>query len=201
MKKLLKLKEWLMLEEAASHLTDVLSEQVKASDLYLFYLDGLLELSIIFVNGTRAKRHELTHVDEAMRFEDDFINSIIESVGGTPEPGPHYTGIRISDDYVLQHSSIDRKAEFIDGLWDLPMFGNNKLEIYHLYQMASGGPEVTRENIDGIFTTRDGKTFMELQQSLDENEFHDGSKAQLQMIEKYYEGNNVYKGMNKEQAL
>lgn len=54
MSKLLKLKEWLTLEQAVSHIINVIDEPVTIEDLYRFALDGHLKLSVNFVNYVHA---------------------------------------------------------------------------------------------------------------------------------------------------
>jgi hypothetical protein len=56
MSKLFKLKEWLILDEVAAHISNVLGEPATVADLLRFALDGHLKLSIDFVNHTQAKK-------------------------------------------------------------------------------------------------------------------------------------------------
>ena len=54
-----KLREWLTLEEAASELSTVLSEDVDASDVLRLALDGQLKLSIDLPAKTTARCRKL----------------------------------------------------------------------------------------------------------------------------------------------
>jgi hypothetical protein len=47
--------------------------------------------------------------------------------------------------------NLEERAGPIEGLWDLPMFGAERLDIENKYQALSGGPRVTLHNIDGVF--------------------------------------------------
>jgi hypothetical protein len=55
MSKLLKLKEWLTLEEAANNISTVLGESVTLADIYRLALDKHITLSADFVNGAQAR--------------------------------------------------------------------------------------------------------------------------------------------------
>ena len=56
MGKLFKLREWLTLDEAAAHISNVLGESATVADLYRFALDGYLTLSVDFVNHASARK-------------------------------------------------------------------------------------------------------------------------------------------------
>ena len=70
----------------------------------------------------------------------------------------------------------------LQGVWDLPMIGGERLDIEHQYQMLTGGPSVTLGTIDGAFVEgRDG-AMCQLQEDFDDNEFQAGSKAALKKL-------------------
>lgn len=54
MSKLLKLKEWLTVADAARHLSILLEAEVNEADVYRLALEGHLTLSVLFVNPTPA---------------------------------------------------------------------------------------------------------------------------------------------------
>ena len=56
MSKILKLKEWLTIEEAATRLSASAGEEVSGADVLRFALDGHLTLSVYFVNHARGTR-------------------------------------------------------------------------------------------------------------------------------------------------
>lgn len=62
--KLYRLKSWLTLEEAASHLSTVLSEDVKPSDILQLGMEGNITLSVDLVNGASVKKGETTELME-----------------------------------------------------------------------------------------------------------------------------------------
>jgi hypothetical protein len=53
-KKLLKLKEWLTVPDAARHLSILFGEAVSEADVLRLALDGHLTLSVYFVNHARG---------------------------------------------------------------------------------------------------------------------------------------------------
>ena len=63
MSKLIKLKKWLTLEEAAEHISNQLSEKVTEADLYRFAIERHLQLSVHLVNHVMARKGRLQKVE------------------------------------------------------------------------------------------------------------------------------------------
>lgn len=61
MGKLLKLKEWVTLEDAAKHLTDSLGEAVSVADVLRFAIDGRIKPSIYLIRPLPARRCEVIY--------------------------------------------------------------------------------------------------------------------------------------------
>jgi hypothetical protein len=135
MNKLIKLKNWLTVPEAAKHLTGIFKdEEVTEADILRFALDGHLTLSVNFVNKTTGIRGQLVPLYEAKktRLDDE---QWIEDV------------IQFEDEIVT-----------IRGVWDLTMLGIEAENIEHEYQMMTGGPAVKLTNLDGpVVSQPDGK--------------------------------------------
>lgn len=89
--------------------------------------------------------------------------------------------------------SPNEKVSSIDGVWDLSMVGGERLDIEHLYQMITNGPEVTLTCLEGAFVERQDNLICELQTDFDDNEFQKGSKAQLDELKKHTAINNLDK--------
>jgi hypothetical protein len=87
--------------------------------------------------------------------------------------------------------NLDEEVISISGIWDLPLGGGEKLDVEHMYQGLTGGPEVTLETFDGAFVEREGGIMCMLQESMDENEFQSGSLAQLEKIKENIANNNI----------
>jgi len=195
MSKLFKVKEWLTVVDAARHLSIVFGENVTEADVLRLALDGRLRLSVYFVNHTMAKRGRVVQYTDA-----ELIAAITSGIlpqdlkwhewppgamaALRPDLPPDEAekekflllSLRISADRYL---TLSEEVTTLKGVWDLPMIGNEQLDIEHQYQNLTGGPEVTLQGLDGAFVEgRDGQ-MCQLQESYDNNEFHDGSKAQL----------------------
>jgi len=55
----------------------------------------------------------------------------------------------------------------IDGIWDLPMMGGERLYVEHAFQMQTDGPEVTLCNINGTFVQNEEGVVYQLQDQFD----------------------------------
>ncbi|MDP4835522.1 MAG: hypothetical protein NWS01_00020, partial [Burkholderiales bacterium] len=55
MSKILKLRQWVTVPEAARHLTQIMSEPVAEADVLQFALDGHIKLSVNFPNQAKAR--------------------------------------------------------------------------------------------------------------------------------------------------
>jgi hypothetical protein len=67
LKKLLKLKEWLTIPDAARHLSILFGKDVSAADVLRLGLDGHLTLSVDFVNHAQAQCGSIIPVAAAKR--------------------------------------------------------------------------------------------------------------------------------------
>lgn len=177
MSKLFKLKEWLTLEEATNHISNVLGEPVTLADIYRLSLDGHLKLSADFVNGSQARTGKFVKTEDI-----DFI--VIDKMPLTgeqldkPFSMPLNGEIRcLKDDWI----ALDEKVVSIRGLWDLTMMGAEQVDIEFYYQQEISGIEVTLQALDGVFLQQ-GEMLCQLQTDFDDNEYQPGSKAQLKAL-------------------
>jgi hypothetical protein len=186
MSKLFKLKEWLPLDEAASHISNVLGEPANVADIYRFALDGHLTLSINFVNHAYARKGKWvktedvqTYLMEHMPLSDEKLDVPIEM--------PINHEIRVSEDGWI---ALEKPVVSIAGVWDLPMVGEERLDIEHFYQQSTSGLEVTLSMLDGVFVQQ-GEVICQLQTDFDDNEFQKGSKAAKKDLERHITSNNI----------
>ena len=174
MSKLLKLKTWLTLDDAARHLSLMFGETVSKADVLRLALDGRLTLSINFINGAVARCGRLIASDE---------------VQWTEMPGLKGGTVRIPDGVMLNNGSairLEDKIVSLRGIYDLPMMGNERLDVEHLYQQLTDGPEVTLQGLDGPFVVA-GDLYGQVQSSYDDNEHQAGSAAQGRKLEAFIE--------------
>lgn len=183
MSKLLKLKDWLTLDDAAKHLSLMFGEGVSKADVLRLALDGRLTLSVSFVNGAKARCGPMIQSDAVQWQEMPGLD------GGT---------IRIADGVLLNDGSAIRlgnEVVSLRGVYDLPMLGNERLDVEHLYQQLTDGPAVTLQGLDGPFVVAED-IYCQVQASFDDNEFEPGSAAQGRKLDAFIERN----GSNAEEA-
>jgi hypothetical protein len=165
MKKLLKLKQWLTVADAARHLSILFGEDVNEADVLQFALDGHLTLSVYFVNGARgrcgptvsmkmsiedisrtlAEKHVKRIIGEE-RF--DFLDPLsFDPSTGEVKFSRKIGGLPLGDGRSILF--VGESTTLLDGVWDLTMLGREKLEIEQRYQILTGGPEVDMGFRDG----------------------------------------------------
>jgi len=185
--RLLTLKEWVTLDEAAEYLSGVFSEGVSTADLYRFALAGSLTLSAHFVNHGRA------NLGRRMRMRDAGFKIVaaldqseaITYLSVTAEGLPEFNAwLDLNEDQKqlfraheprskhillngLQISATDcivlsEEPGSIEGLWDLSMKGAERLDIENALQSAIGGPSVKLFNMDGVLLYRPDGTHARL---------------------------------------
>lgn len=208
MSKLLKLKEWLTVEDAAKRLSITAGEEVTEADVLRLALDGHLILSVYFVNHATGRRGSVVPYSEtrwslipplvnkerspsmgsAMSEADIakldipeglkvlFIKNSTDLLQGCI---PFMESLKIDESRYL---NLERDVETIRGVWDLPMWGAEALDVEHLYQSYVGGPDVTLTNLEGAFVQGGNGCVYQLQDSWENNEYQAGSNAQLERI-------------------
>lgn len=207
MSKLFKLREWLTVEEAAKRLSINSGEEVTEADILRLALDGQLTLSVYFVNHAVARRGEIVPFHETnwilipplfkhpdvVLIEDEADKPAViapwklqklwhENPKGK-EQGlvPIMTSLAVGpneDQYINLEEDI---FHITGGVWDLPLIGNEHLDIEHAYQQKTNGIAVTIQGIDGAFV-RDDKYFYQLQESHEDNPHMAGSRASFEWL-------------------
>jgi hypothetical protein len=208
LKKLFNLKEWLTVPDTAKHLSIVFGENVTESDVLRLALDGRLTLSVNFVNYARARKGKIakytrTDIKAAVasgNFPKDLKWHAWPSGAmaalhpnfppeETKKPEFMLMSLQIGEDRFL---TLSDEVSILTGIWDLPMIGADKLDIEHAYQYLTDGPPITLTNLDGTFVEAlDGQLICQLQESFDDNEFQDGSTAQLEAIKRKIQEDNI----------
>jgi len=193
MSKLYSLREWLTLEEATSYLSTMLGEEISKADLYRLALDGYLKLSVDFVNHASARKGRWVKTKD-IEFVTIEKNTLLEGLVEIPYKVPKNCELNVyEDDWI----SLDTKVISIQGVWDLPMIGNEKLDIEHFYQQHTSGLEVTLTGINGAFVEKD-EVICQLQTSYEKNEYQPGSKANKKILLEHIAANKLSKTEAKE---
>ncbi|WP_186026074.1 hypothetical protein [Burkholderia gladioli] len=186
MSKLLTLKDWLTVPEAARHLSRIFNEEVGEADVLRFALDGRLKLSVHFVNNAYANPGKLCRSEDIEWCE----SPIGKKEGAFDSKIPN--GICVGDD---QWVVLEDKVVTLTGVWDLPLIGADRLDVEHEYQRLIDGPKVSLLNLDGAFVCDEASGVYRLCEHIDENEFVEGSSAYMRRIE-----NEIFNAMTAEEA-
>ena len=175
MSKLLKLKNWLTIEEAARHLSGAFTESVTETDVLRLALDGRLRLSVYFVNPVMAKlgnhvaKEDVPYEDvvgENGRIHRTYIGKQHVTKGGEiylfDEKDPSYT---------------------LRGVCDLPMGIGSQLEIERRYHSLTGGPKLAEKWEHGIVIEVIEKELCEFEMYMDLPEMPDIADVAKNLIE------------------
>lgn len=204
--KLFKLKQWLTVPEAARHLSTLFEEVVSEADVLQLALNRHLTLSVNFVNHASVRRGKVIPL-EAAKWKESFFDQIVaqqvaKRLGDTPEgkeamhcaavipPVLMMEGLPLDSKRVLE---LEDNVTSIEGVWDLPMIGGERLDVEHAYHQHTGGPAVTLTYLDGVFVEGNNGNMCQLQESYDENEFQLGSNASLKELKDIIEINRIGK--------
>jgi hypothetical protein len=162
-KKLLGLKQWLTVADAARHLGILFGEDVSEADVLQLALGGHLTLSVNFVNHAYGRCGPVVPAQDAqshIKFYPKSENEI-EFVCARE-------GLTIDDDRVIDY---DKQPIKLDGIWDLTMIGAERLDVEHRYQLLTGGPAVTLQCLAGPIVSRDDGTYCQVMTHYSSNEF------------------------------
>jgi hypothetical protein len=153
-KKLLKLRDWLTVPDAARHLSILLGDKITEAHVLRFALDGRLTLSVDFVNITPAWCGKIIPHADAKR-------KIIQTSDGKSDSS--INEVSLSDGRVI---SFTRNFTFIEGVWDLVMFGAEVKAIEREYSLLTKGPAVVSlGHRNGLLVTRPDGTWGQLLQA------------------------------------
>jgi len=198
--KLLQLKEWLTVPDAARHLSNLFNEEVSEADVLQLALKKHLTLSVDFVNHTYGRRGKIVSEEDAvwgeMAMSPDLEKIVRDS---SPENAKKLDESKPKIVKYMKSLCIDAKrfinladkVTTIHGIWDLAMLGDERLDVEHQYQMLTDGPEVTLTGLDGAFVEKEGGPICQLQENFDQNEYMPGSSAQLEKLKERIATNNI----------
>ncbi|MBO1114663.1 hypothetical protein [Bordetella petrii] len=196
MGKLFSLKEWVTVADAAKYLSVSLGEEVNEADVLRLALDGHITLSIYLPNGATVKRgkivtHRLDDVVDALKNNRipeglDWMHvpksmvqknlASLTAIDDDSEEVPFITSLRLND---TQWITLERETiSTVWGLWDLPMFGGERLDVEHECLSITGGPSITAETMEGAFIWHSEDSICQIQADFDDNEYQRGSKAE-----------------------
>ena len=159
LKKLLNLKPWLTILDAARRLSVSFGEEVTEADVLRLGLDGHLTLSVDFVNHAMGWPGRFVPMAEANpRTVPSLCGKFLVEV---------VDGLFIGDDRVLK---LDPRIVKIAGTWNLFMKGAERLNIEDRYQFLTGGPPVELINLSGPIVWQPGGAYCQLQTRFSKDE-------------------------------
>lgn len=181
MSKLFTLKEWLTVPEAARHLSRLFNEDVVESDVLRLTLDERLKLSVHFVNGVFANPGRFVGIDDVAWSE--FKITMGDDVNNLKLPH----GVDVGDG---RYVALADRIIILEGVWDLPLIGGERLDVERRYQKMTNGPDVAYRDvalsiIDSIFVEMEGGVACRLCERIEPREFKMGSLAHVKT--RYYE--------------
>ncbi|MFK3725576.1 hypothetical protein ACI2KE_17295 [Pseudomonas monteilii] len=162
MSKILKLREWLTVDEAARRLSASSRESVSEADLLRLALDGHLTLSVHFVNHAEGRPVKIEPINsEISRSKiteqlEDFVQdhpryqNADEELAHLQDFVRRYRGDLLPDnESVLTYEDDGQRPTTLQGVWDLLMLGAEVLDVEHAYQHLTGGVSVDLVCLNG----------------------------------------------------
>lgn len=184
--KLLKLKKWFTLPEAAKHLTNICGEDVKEADILRLALDGHISLSVHFLNGAIGHPCKTVHRENYFNEKKEFYltNPSLSEQLNFHSMNP---GISIGGGNFL---ITEKECTEIRGIWDLPLISGDRVSVETKYQELIDGAENETMALDGTFVEANGAIY-QLLESFDNDKYphHTLMKTQigrLKMFERSY---------------
>ena len=149
--KLLSLKPWVTIPDAARHLSILFGENVTEADVLRLGLDGRLTLSVYFVNPATGCLGRAIPIEDANRrsvpsLSEGYLIELVE-------------GLQINDERVIK---VDPEIVEIVGDWNLLMQGAERLDVERRYQSLTNGPAVKLTNLNGPIVWQSGGTYCQL---------------------------------------
>lgn len=199
MSKLFKLKEWVTVPDAARHLSIIFGEEVTEADVLRLALDKQLRLSIRFVNFAYARCGEFFRYSRSeweAAIAAGYIPKELEMSRIPPVwdadfyqvPDKNYI-MRFKNDNAECVAWSD-KIHTLSGVYDLPLAFAELAEVEKRCQELTSGPDVRLTNVYGAVVVGQG-CMWQLQESLDNNEYIAGSRAQLESLQRHIADKNI----------
>ncbi|MDK2764167.1 MAG: hypothetical protein KYX63_09320 [Alteromonas macleodii] len=158
MNKLLKLKQYLSINDSADYLSATLEETVSVADIYELSLEGHLAISIRLTNQAFAKKVDLAPELELTNSEEQFG--------------------------AVQANEVNEQVHIFNGLYDLAMIGEERFELRKLYQREVEGDSPVLSELSGFYVKHEGSIY-KLLESLpvsNSEEFQIAKEARLESL-------------------
>jgi hypothetical protein len=184
-----KLKEWWTLPDAAQHLSRVFGIEITEVALLQFALDGYMKLSVYLVNGVIARK--LVRIKDAEGEGYPVCISEIFPTYPLNDKGRLSPFIRKSGSDGARFLNLETNVTTINGVWDLPLIGGERLGVEHELHRLLSLPNVNLPDLNNVLVERhDGEMWL-LQEHYGDIESRKGSSAQLAKMRQYIADNNI----------
>jgi hypothetical protein len=140
--KLFKFKEWLTVPDAARHLSNLFDEEVTEAEVLRLALNGHLKLSINFFNFARVRHWKFVQSTSKEEFAE-----ILRTASPSPTCRIESFKFNANGDRMFTFENV---GKVIEGVWDLPMLGDERLAVEQAIQTLVGGPTVKDGTMAGV---------------------------------------------------
>jgi hypothetical protein len=176
------LKKWLTVPEAAKRLSNYFGEDITEADVLQQALDGHFKISINIVSPVKARCTKVVERDETewlmlrniggnrplpeLTFGNPncppFLQTLWEKIpeGERRSFFPALCGRQID---AMRYLVVDQGITEITGIYDLPMIGDERLDVEHEYHLLTGGPVVGLQSMDAVFVEDENGVLWQLQ--------------------------------------
>lgn len=224
MYKLIGMKDWVTVEAATTYLSNLLKESVTEADVLQLALDGHLKLSVNFVKQIPARCGKFNSwEDTEWKLVPRWTTKAPPGILGSPEIAqerrgyppkllsilgefdsndmrdyeldvdcPVMTSLKIDSDRYI---TLEDRVISIRGVWDLPMIGNEKLDIERRCHRLSGGKAITLpvDQLSAMATYVESATgeIFQIQHIRPDRGSERGPDARLRLLKRYIANNNI----------
>lgn len=218
MGRLLGLKEWVSIGEAETYLSGKAGEKITKTDIYRFALNRNICLSVNFVNQVKVRKGHFISKDKAktirVAYEEGDLFSPVFPIAREGEKLFKITkdngAVDVTGNVVYREERIgltwdgENYLEFDDSIWsiegiyDLFMRGNEKIQIEQYLMETLDGPEVDGCYLEGAFV-KDPKSniIYQVMDKFDEEEieeqktWHKKRGSKCQESESYFPASGI----------
>ena len=206
MNKLLKMKDWLSVAEAAVHLSQLLKEQVSKADIYGLAIDAQLQMSVNFVNHAYASSGTVVSIEKALSYiseptskgklpkivvrdvtlemEDELADEIKDGLG-EQRLRRVISALHIGENDYL---NLDDRIIKLSGIYDLLMVGSERIEVERLRQEEIHGPIVELTNLEGAFVKSNQGQVFQVKEQFSTNDLPHLKGLDFYNPKRYYPG-------------
>ena len=211
MKKFTDMKEWLTVADAAKRLSYYFGDDISEADVLQHALDGHFTMSINIVSPAKVRRSKVVAWDGTewlmvprlmnrnplppeLTLGNAKCPPMLEALWKRiPEDErelvmPVLLGRKINDEHFV---ILDQKITEINGICDLPMIDDERLDVVHQYHLLTGGPVVGLQSMGDAFVEDENGVICQLQVHRNVSEPLTESKIQLRKLKEHISNKKI----------